>query len=139
LVDPKPIIYLLTLLFFPGKLHIVVGSVADPGCLSRIQIFPSRTAPCKKAPEFGSGSATKNLSIFNPKNCYQAFGNMIRNVYPGSGIFSIPDADPGSRGQKNESRIPVQEALRALPVKDILWTVEDEVPGDEGGGECVGE
>ncbi len=33
----------------------------------------------------------------------------------------------------------MQEALRVLPVKDILWTVEDEVPGDEGGGEGVGE
>jgi hypothetical protein len=55
----------------------------------------------------------------------------------------------GSRIKGIKSRIPDpqhwwwayyrERSLRALPVKDILWTVEDEVPGDEGGGECVGE
>ncbi len=38
-------------------------SVADPGCLSRIQIFPSRIKV-----QNVSGSASKNISIFNPKN-----------------------------------------------------------------------
>jgi hypothetical protein len=63
---------------------------------------------------------------------------MIQTVYPGSG--NLPSR---IRIQGYKNRIPdpdpCKEALRALPVKDILWTVEDEVPGDEGGGECVGE
>ncbi len=32
-----------------------------------------------------SGSASKNLRIFNPKNCFQALGNMTRDVYHGYG------------------------------------------------------
>jgi hypothetical protein len=38
------------------------NSVADPGCLYRILSFPSRI---KEIPD--PGSASKNLSIFNPK------------------------------------------------------------------------
>jgi len=51
----------------------------------------------KKFPDPGSGSASKNLSIFNPKNCFQALGKMIRDVYPGSGccFFTISEPDPG--------------------------------------------
>jgi hypothetical protein len=61
----------------------------------------------KKIPDPGSGS--KNLSIFNPKTCFYALGNMIRDVHPESGSrilifypFRIPDPgvkkvpDPGS-------------------------------------------
>jgi hypothetical protein len=40
----------------------------------------------KKIPDLGSGSASKNLSIFDPNNCFQALGNMIRDVHPGSRI-----------------------------------------------------
>jgi K+-transporting ATPase c subunit len=45
-------------------------------------------------------SASKNLSIINPKNCFQALGNMIRDVYP-----RIPDPNffhprPGFRVKK---------------------------------------
>jgi len=38
----------------------------------------------------------KNLSTFNPKNCFKALGNMIRDVHPGSGswIFFLPNPDP---------------------------------------------
>jgi hypothetical protein len=43
-----------------------------------------------------SGSASKYLSIFNPKNCFKALGNMIEMFIPD------PDLDffthPGSRG-----------------------------------------
>jgi hypothetical protein len=47
---------------------------------------------------------TKNLILFNPKNCYQALGNMILDVFPGSEHFPISDhgssdkkeLDPGS-------------------------------------------
>ncbi len=79
-------------------------SVADPGCLSQIKdpnfsiqnprsrILDLRSR-VKKEPDPGTGSATKNVSIFNP--------NMIRDGFPGFGIFSIPDPgvkralDPG--------------------------------------------
>jgi hypothetical protein len=43
-----------------------------------------------------SESASKNLSIFNPKNCFLAFGNMIRDVH----LDFLPILDPRSRGQK---------------------------------------
>jgi hypothetical protein len=85
-----------------NQFHFRARGVADPGCLSRIRIFPSRTrdpgSRVKKIPDPGSGSASKNLSIFNPINCFYALGNMIRNVHPKSGSYIfIP---PGSRGQK---------------------------------------
>ncbi len=64
-------------------------SVADPGCSSRIRSFPSPV---------GSGSASKNLSIFNHKNCYQALVNMVQDDQ--SRIFPIPD--PGVK----KHRIP---------------------------------
>jgi hypothetical protein len=77
--------------------HFTLLSVADPGCLSRIRIFPSRIQG-QKIPDLVSGSASKNLSIFNPKNCFQALGND-----PGcSSWIRIPDpgvkkaVDPGS-------------------------------------------
>jgi hypothetical protein len=46
----------------------------------------------------GSGSASKNLGIFNLKNCFYVLGKIIWDVHPGS-VFSPPDL--GSRGQKN--------------------------------------
>ncbi len=56
----------------------------------RILIFPSRIQGQKD-----SGSASKNLNIFNPKNCFQALGNMIRDFQPRAGYWFF--ADPGSR------------------------------------------
>jgi hypothetical protein len=44
------------------------------------------------------GSVSKNLSIFNPKNCFLALGNMIWGVHPGSGFFT----HPGSRIQESK-------------------------------------
>jgi hypothetical protein len=49
-------------------------------------------------PHLESGSASKNLSIFNPKNRFYALENMIRDVHPGSRsririlIFAHPDS-----------------------------------------------
>ncbi len=48
-------------------------SIPDPGS-KRFRI-----------PDPESGSASKNLSIFIPKNCFYAVGNMIQGVHPGSG------------------------------------------------------
>jgi hypothetical protein len=47
----------------------LVNSVADPGCLSRTRI---RTCPSRiqVQTDFGCRSASQNLSIFNPKNCF---------------------------------------------------------------------
>ncbi len=46
------------------------GSVADPGCLSQIPdpTFPIPDPRLKTVPDYRS--ASKNLSIFNPKNCF---------------------------------------------------------------------
>ncbi len=47
-------------------------TVLDPGCLSRIRIFciPDTGSEVKKIPDPGSGSASKNLNICYPKNCF---------------------------------------------------------------------
>ncbi len=77
-----PFIRRSTVMLASEKENIELTSVADSGCLSRIpEFFPSRFQGQKDP---GSGSASKNLSIFNPKNCL-ALGNMIRDFHPGSG------------------------------------------------------
>ncbi len=75
----------------------------------------------KKIPDSGSGSASKNLGIFNPKNCFSSLGNMIRDDHPESGSWILPIPDPGSRGQKGTgSRIRIRnswfQVWRYLPV-----------------------
>jgi hypothetical protein len=71
--------------------------IPDPG----YEFFYPRSG-VKKIPDPGSESASKNLSIFNPKICFQALGKMIWDVHPGSGFFPIPDPwvkkapEPGS-------------------------------------------
>jgi hypothetical protein len=65
--------------------------IPDPGC----EVFHP-----------GSGSTSKNLSIFNPKKCFQALGKVILDVHPGSRI-RIFILHPGSRIQKSKKhRIP---------------------------------
>ncbi len=49
-------------------------------------------------PDPGSGSASKNLSILTPKNCFYGIGNMIQKVHTESGSWFF--THPGSRGQK---------------------------------------
>ncbi len=66
----------------------IVPSVADPGCLSRIRLFRSRIPD----PNFfhpGSRIRIKEFKFFNPKNGFQAKGNMIRVVHPGSGSATL--------------------------------------------------
>jgi len=48
-------------------------------------VYPGSGSRVKKIPDPRSGSSSKSLSIFNLKNCFSAFGNMIRDVYTGSG------------------------------------------------------
>ncbi len=53
----------------------------------------------KKILDPESGSASKNLSIFNPKNCFCALGNRYDpDVHPWSGSWRF--THPGSRGLK---------------------------------------
>ncbi len=67
-------------------------SFANPGCLCRIRLFPSRIPDSELT---RSRICIKSLGIFNPKNWYQVRQKKI-------GIFSIPDPevkktpDPGS-------------------------------------------
>jgi hypothetical protein len=49
------------------------------------------------------GSASKIFKYFNPKNFFEAFGNMVRVVHPGSRILIF--THPGSMGQIGH-RIP---------------------------------
>jgi hypothetical protein len=60
---------------------------AYPGPRDRIFFIPNQGP--KKIPD--PRSASKNLSICNPKNCFSALGNMIRDVHPGTRI-----PEPGS-------------------------------------------
>jgi hypothetical protein len=66
-------------------------SVAHPGCLSHLRIFPSWIQG-QKIPGFRIRIRIKEFKYFNPTNCFQALGNMIQNIHPGSGfcIFTHP-------------------------------------------------
>ncbi len=68
--------YLLILISLQKNIHLVT-SVADLGCLSWIQIFPSRIQGQKD-----SGSQRSQRK-------------MIRDVHPGSGSRFLPIPDPG--------------------------------------------
>jgi hypothetical protein len=58
--------------------------IPDPG--SEFSI-PDPGSRVKKIPDPGFGSASKNLSIFNPKivSKLSEIGNMIRDINPGYG------------------------------------------------------
>jgi hypothetical protein len=50
----------------------------------------------------------KKLSIFNPKNCFEALGNMTLDVHPV--YFPIPDSRPGG----NKASDPGAGTLRNI-------------------------
>ncbi len=83
------------------------SSVADPGYLFRILIFPSPIQDQEKIPDPGSGSASKNLSIFDPKISFYSLWNLIRDLHPRSGsrIRNFIFSHPGSRTRLNSSLI----------------------------------
>jgi hypothetical protein len=88
-----------------------LNSVADPGYLSRL---PNPESTVKKIPDPGSKSASKNLSIFNPKN----LGNMIRDVHLGSRILIFYlSRIPGSK----RHRIPDPDPQHCLKLIEV-WT-----------------
>jgi hypothetical protein len=66
-----------------------------------------------------SGSASKNLSISNAKNCFSALRNMIRYVHPGSGSWYF--THPGFRGQKGTgSRIRIRNIAETYKIDVFL-------------------
>jgi hypothetical protein len=67
------------------------------GCLlvTSVENIPDPRSRVKIALDPGSGSATKNKSVFDPKNCFSALGNMIRDVYSGPRIPDPGSPDPG--------------------------------------------
>ncbi len=67
--------------------------------------IPDIGSRVKKIPDPGFNSPTKNLNIFNPKNCFQDLGNMIRDVHPGSGSWFITNPVSRIQGSKRH-RIP---------------------------------
>jgi hypothetical protein len=86
--------------FYESEPH----AVAKNSVLRIRDVYPESSIPdpnffhpgsrVKKIPD--PGSAPKNLSIFNPKNCFKALGNMIRDVH--HDFLSIEDirtSDPG--------------------------------------------
>jgi hypothetical protein len=85
------------------------SSVADPGCLSRIRIFPSRIQSQKD-----SGSASKNLSILTHKIVVQALATMIQDVIfyqfriPDLGVKKAPDPGSGSATYPKYGEITVR-------------------------------
>ncbi len=81
---------------YRNKLHLEENSyrtscVANPGCLSRIRIFPSLIpdpgSQIQGQKDSGSGSAAKNLNIFNPKNCFKALGKNCPGYHSWIGIL----------------------------------------------------
>ncbi len=73
-------------------------SVADLGFF-----YPGSGSRVKKVPDPGSWSASKNWSIFNPKNCFKSFGKFIWDIYPGSRFF--PSLIEGSKSTGSQIRI----------------------------------
>jgi hypothetical protein len=78
------------------KIHELKCSVADPGCLSRIRIFPFRIPdqnfsipdPGFRVKQFRDpGSASKNLSIFNSKTVSKLSQKLARM------FIAVPDPD----------------------------------------------
>jgi hypothetical protein len=89
-------------MFVYPRSRIRIVSIPDPG--SRV----------KKIPDPGSASAAKNLSIYNPKNCFSALGNIIRDVLHGSRsrIRNMIFTHPGSKGQRFKKGTGYQIKIR---------------------------
>jgi hypothetical protein len=65
--------------------------ISDP----RLEFFHPGSR-VKKIPDPGYGSSSKNKSIFNPKNCFRALGNMTRDVHPDPDLDFLPIPDSGN-------------------------------------------
>ncbi len=78
----------------------------------------------------GSGSASKNLNIFNPKKNVSKLSEKWSGMFvPDPDFFPIPDSDPVSRGQKiTGSRIRNTAGERTVPVFIRLLNVSCSCP-----------
>jgi hypothetical protein len=89
---------------------------------SWIRIFSCRTQGLK---DLGSGTASKNLSIFNPKNCFKVLGNMIRDIHPRSGfpppLIRIPD--PGVKKAPNPGSGSATPESWGDPIRTAAYSV----------------
>ncbi len=107
-----------TLHFFTNKFSwfrsVSRSSDADPGSLSPIRIIPSRIS----VPNIGHPGFRihKEFKYFNPKNCFQALGNMIRFVIRDHDPDFLSTPDPGSRGLKSHRILDPQHCLKVLQV-----------------------
>ncbi len=123
--------------FFFHVLPLLTCNVEDPGCFlrepgsnffhpgSQIQFFPSQIQGWQDLIA-DHGSASKNLSIFNPKKLSSQ--NNIRDVHSGSRILDldffsskIPIPNSGSRGQialDLRSRIQIRNTAYMY---SIIW------------------
>jgi hypothetical protein len=117
-IDGTLILVLLSHTISLNWFYRAVLRIQDVYLGSRIRIFPSRDPGSKRFRNPVSRSASKNLSIFNPTNCFQALGNMIRDVHPGTGsrvrIFIIPD--PGVKKRRIPDLYPQHWTL-----VHIIW------------------
>jgi hypothetical protein len=76
-------------------LRLLDYSVADPGCLSRRYPGFEFSYPGSRVQEQKDTRIrihVKEFKYFNPKICFQALGNVIQNIHPGSGscFFTHP-------------------------------------------------
>ncbi len=92
----------------------LTGSLADLWCLSRI---PDPTFPSLIPGKKDSGSRIririKVFKYFIPKKCFEALGNMIEDVHPGS-VSRIQILDPG-----------VESGSATLPTGLLLFQKKD--------------
>ncbi len=94
-------------LIFRKIITKIKNTVTDPGCLSRISnpgadfFHPGSRNQGWQDPR--SGSASTNLSIFNPKNWYYVLKKKIQDVQivpPGSGFFLHTSRIKGSKNHR---------------------------------------
>jgi hypothetical protein len=86
----------------------------DPGS----EVFhPGSRIPIQGQKDFypGSGTASRNVSIFNPKHSFKALGNIIRYVHPGSGSWFVTHLGFRIQGSKRH-RIPDPDPQHWIPV-----------------------
>jgi hypothetical protein len=82
--------------FFPSRIRFLPSLI--PG-----QIFsiPDPRSRVDKIPDTGSGSASKNLRIFNSKIRSRNVHPRSRILYPGSVFFSFRIPDPGVKKEQD--------------------------------------
>jgi hypothetical protein len=123
---------------------MLVTSVADPGCFSRIP-KPNFFHPGSKRLRIPDPDCIKELKYSNPKNCFQALANMIQVVRPESGFFFSPIPDPGQKEPDPGSvpptllvTVPVCPLLVELAADNFLDSKDDPVlAADTDGGSAI--